>query len=88
MKINRINIEIPLLKSSLTIEKDLGEWSMYCTCPEASAGQMYDLWMHTNCKTKASTTEDDFPLEALTHLTLRLEELGLGFTSETTYDHD
>ncbi len=86
MKINRINIEIPLLKSSLTIEKDLGEWHMNCTYPVASAGKMFDLWMHTNCKTKVSTASDDFPLEALTHLTLKLEELGLGFTSETTYE--
>ena len=86
MKINRINIEIPLLKSSLEIEKDLGEWTMHCTYPVASAGQMYDLWMHTSLKTKVSTTEDDFPLTALTVLTLRLEELGLGFFSETTYE--
>ena len=86
MKINRINIEIPLLKSSLTIEKDLGEWHMNGTYPNAQAGKMFDLWMHTNCKTKVSTTEDDFPLTALTVLTLRLDELGLGFTSETTYE--
>lgn len=86
MKINRINIEIPLLKSSLTIEKDLGEWNMHCTYPVASAGQMHDLWMHTNLNTKVSTASADFPLTALTVLTLRLEELGLGFTSETTYE--
>lgn len=86
MKINRINVEIPLLKSSLTIEKDLGEWNMHCTYPEASAGQMLDLWMHTNLNTNVSTASDDFPLTALTVLTLRLEELGLGFTSETTYE--
>ena len=86
MKINRINIEIPLLKSSLTIEKDLGEWTMYCTYPNAQAGKMYDLWMHINCKTKVSTASDEFPLTAFTLLTLRLEELGLGFTSETTYE--
>lgn len=86
MKINRINIEIPLLKSSLEIEKWEGEWHMNCTYPEASAGQMLDLWMHTNLNTKVSTASDDFPLTALTVLTLRLEELGLGFTSETTYE--
>ena len=86
MKINRINIEIPLLKSSLTIEKDLGEWTMHCTHPVASAGQMFHLWLHVNLNTKVSTTSDDFPLTALTVLTLRLEELGLGFTSETTYE--
>ena len=86
MKINRINIEIPLLKSSLTIEKDLGEWNMNCTYPEASAGQVHDLWMHINLNTNVSTASDDFPLTALTVLTLRLEELGLGFTSETTYE--
>lgn len=85
MKINRINVEIPLLKSSITIEKD-GEWIMHCTYPNAEAGKMFDLWMHTNTNTKVSTTEDDFPLTALTILTLRLEELGLGFTSETTYE--
>lgn len=86
MKINRINIEIPLLKSSLEIEKWEGEWHMNCTYPEASAGRMFDLWMHTNTKTEAATDSDDFPLEAFTHLTLKLEELGLGFTSETTYE--
>lgn len=86
MKINRITVEIPLLKSYLDIEKDLGEWNMHCTYPVESAGQMFDLWMHTNCKTKVSTASDDFPLEAFTHLTLRLEELGLGFFSETTYE--
>ena len=87
MKINRINVEIPLLKSSLTIEKDLGEWTMHCTHPNAQAGRMFALWMHVNLNTKdVSTTEDDFPLTALTVLTLRLEELGLGFTSETTYE--
>lgn len=85
MKINRINVEIPLLKSSITIEKD-GEWIMHCTYPNPQAGKMFDLWMHTNLKTVASTASDDFPLEALTHITLRLEELGLGFTSETTYE--
>ena len=86
MKIHRINIEIPLLKSSLTIEKDLGEWTMHCTYPNAEAGKMFDLWLHTNVNTKVSTASDDFPLTALTALTLRLEELGLGFTSETTYE--
>ena len=86
MKINRINVEIPLLKSSLTIAKDLGEWTLACTYPNAQAGRMFALWMHTNTNTKVSTTEDDFPLTALTVLTLRLEELGLGFTSETTYE--
>lgn len=54
--------------------------------PNAEAGKMFDLWMHTYLKTVASTDSDDFPLEALTHITLRLEELGLGFTSETTYE--
>ena len=86
MKISHITIEIPLLKSSLTIEKDFGEWHMNCTYPNAQAGQMLDLWMHTNLNTKVSTASDDFPLTALTVLTLRLEELGLGFTSETTYE--
>lgn len=86
MKINRINVEIPLLKSSLTIEKGLGEWTMRCTYPVASAGQMHGLWMHINLNTNVSTASDDFPLTALTVLTLRLEELGLGFTSETTYE--
>lgn len=86
MKINRINIEIPLLKSSRTIEKDLGEWTLACTYPNAQAGRMFALWMHVNLNTKVSTTSDDFPLTALTVLTLRLEELGLGFTSETTYE--
>ena len=85
MKIRHIAIEIPLLKSTLDIEKD-GEWTMHCTYPNAEAGKMFDLWMHTNLKTVASTASDDFPLEALTHITLRLEELGLGFTSETTYE--
>jgi hypothetical protein len=85
MKINRINVEIPTMKSSITIEKD-GEWTMHCTYPNASAGRMFGLWMHTNSKTRASTDSDDFPLEALMHLTLRLEELGLGFTSETIYE--
>lgn len=86
MKIRHIAIEIPLLKSTLDIEKWEGEWYINCTYPLESAGQMFDLWMHTNLKTVASTDSDDFPLEALTHITLRLEELGLGFTSETTYE--
>lgn len=86
MKINRINVEIPLLKSSLEIEKWEGEWHMNCTYPNAQAGKMYDLWMHVNLNTKVSATSDEFPLTALTVLTLRLEELGLGFTSETTYE--
>ena len=86
MKINRINVEIPLLKSSLEIEKWEGEWNMHCTYPVASAGQMHALWMHINLNTKVSTASDDFPLEAFTHLTLRLEDLGLGFFSETTYE--
>lgn len=86
MKIRHIAVEIPLLKSYLEIEKLEGEWYMSCTYTPKSAGQMFDLCMHTNLKTVASTDSDDFPLEALTHITLRLEELGLGFTSETTYE--
>ena len=86
MKIRHIDISIPLLKSTLDIEKWEGEWYINCTYPLKSAGKMFDLWMHTNLKTAASTASDDFPLEALTHITLRLEELGLGFTSETTYE--
>lgn len=87
MKIHHIDISIPLLKSTLDIEKWEGEWYINCTYPLESADQMFDLWMRTNLKTVAPTASDVFPLEALTHITLRLEELGLGFTSETTYDH-
>lgn len=38
MKINRINVEIPLLKSSLTVEKDLGRVAHELHLPKRTSG--------------------------------------------------